>query len=123
MAQNSWKVCFNGKEVLKASGEDEARNVITINKADLKKKKAFTITFKEDKKQNGWERTIAVYGEKDAELTKQKGARFELSNEALRALFEKSKTLEIYTWALPADPKLKAAIRVRRVHLCTLVLQ
>jgi hypothetical protein len=123
MAQDSWKVSLNGKEVLSTSTEDEAKNVITLKKPDLQKKKDFILTYHEDQKQEGWERTIAAYDGKDAELNKQKGTRFKLTNAALQSLFKKSKTIKIYTVALPTDPKLKAAVRVRRVHLCTLTLQ
>jgi hypothetical protein len=123
MAQNSWKVTFNGKEVLNASTEDEAKNMITLKKSDLKKKKDFILAYHGEQEQKGWERTIAAYDSLDTELAKQKGTRFKLTGTALQSLFKKSKTIKIYTVALPADPKLKAAVRVRRVHLCTLILQ
>jgi hypothetical protein len=123
MAQDSWKVSLNGRELLNTSTEDEAKNVILLKKPDLQKKKDFTVAYHEAKEQKGWERTMAAYDSRDAELNKQKGTRFKLTSTALQSLFKKSKTIKIYTVALPSDPNLKAAVRVRRVHLCTLTLQ
>ena len=122
-AQGSWKVCLNNKTVLKTSTENEEKNIIHINAADLKKKNGFVVNYTDQKKKNDWERTIMIYDENDHEVIQQKGTKFELSNADLRAFFQQSKTLKIYTWALPTDPKLKAAVRVRRVHLCTLTLE
>lgn len=122
-AQDSWKICLNKKTVLKASAESEEKNIIHISAADLKDKSGFVVNYAEQNKKNDWERTIMIYDENDHELSRQKGTKFELSNEDLQAFFQQSQTLKIYTWALPADPKLKAAVRVRRVHLCTLILE
>ncbi|MGN6164132.1 MAG: hypothetical protein ACTHOF_06270 [Flavisolibacter sp.] len=121
-AQDSWKVCLDKKTVLKTSVESEEKNVVHINAADLKNKNGFIVTYTGQTKKKDWERTIMIYDENDRELNRQKGSKLELSDAALQALFQQSKTLKIYTWALPTDPKLKAAVRVRRVHLCTLIL-
>jgi hypothetical protein len=122
-AQGSWKVCLNKKTVLKASAENEEKNIIYINAADLANKNDFVVDYTEQKKKNDWGRTIMIYDENDHEVIQQKGTKFELSNADLQAFCKQSKTLKIYTWALPTDPKLKAAVRVRRVHLCTLILE
>ena len=111
MSQDNWKVKLNGKDVLVSSVENEEKNSITLTSADLKKKK-----------ERDWERFIAAFGEND-ELMKKKGNIFTISISALQHLFKKSGTIKLYTWALPLDPKKSAAVRVRRVHLCTMVLQ
>jgi len=121
-AQDSWKVCLDKKTVLKTSVESEEKNVVHINAADLKNKNGFVVNYTGQTKKKDWERTIMIYDENDQELSRQKGTRLELSDAALHDLFQQSKTLKIYTLALPTDPKLKAAVRVRRVHLCTLIL-
>lgn len=123
IAQDSWKVCLDKKILLSTSIENVEKNVIRISPADLKKAKNLIVSYKEANVQKGWERSISVYTEKDEELQKQKGRKFILTTSALKEHFEKSKTLRIYTTYLPTDPKMKAQIRVRRVHLCTLVLQ
>lgn len=123
MAQDSWKVCLDKKVLLSTSKEDAEKNVVNFSLTDLKKNKNFVVSYKEATPQKGWERSISIYTEKDEELEKQKGKKIILKTLELKKLFEKSKTLKIYTIYLPTDPKMKSQIRVRRVHLCTLVLQ
>ena len=122
MSQDIWKVKLNGKDVLISSVENEEKNSITLTSADLKKKKNFSVTYLEKSKAKDWERFISAFGEND-EIMKKKGNIFTITNSTLRYLFKKSGTIKLYTWALPLDPKKRAAVRVRRVHLCTLVLQ
>jgi hypothetical protein len=123
IAQDNWKVSLDKKVLLNASEENEAKNVINISPADLKTKKTFVLNYKEAAPQKGWERTISIYDEKDNELKKQKGKSLTLKVSELKSLLNKFKTIKIYTTSLPTDPKIKAQIRVRRVHLCTLILQ
>ena len=119
-AQDSWKVTHNGKQLLKTTNEDETKNMVTIKKTDLKKTGYLSVHY-QGENQQGWKRTIALIDEKDNELIKQNGASFKLSNQKLNTLSD-GKTGKIYTWALPTDPKLAAAVRVRRIHLCTIIL-
>jgi hypothetical protein len=121
--QGSWKVRLNEKTVLNTTVEDEEKNIILLKKSDLRKKKDFTLQFREENKKADWERTLMVYDEKDRELVKQKGNQLKVKNSRLLTYFSETAQLKIYTIALPTDPTLRAAIRVRRVHLCTLVLQ
>jgi len=121
MAQDNWKVQFNDKQVLKASDENAEKNIIRITASSLQKKKDFIITYTEGAKKKGWQRYITIFNEQDAELYKQTGSKIKMKNSVLATLFEKSKTLKVYTWSLPTDPKLQQTVRVRRVHLCTLV--
>ena len=123
VAQDSWKVSLDKKIVLKTSTEDAEKNVIKISSADLKKAKIFTVSYIESSPQKGWERTITAYDEKDNELKKQKGKTFTFKTSELKNLLLKYKTVKIYTINSPTDPKMKSQVRLRRVHLCTLVLQ
>ena len=123
LAQPGWKVMLNGKTVLNTTVEDEAKNIVRIKKADLKKKKGLSLVYTEEAKKKDWERKMVLYDENDQELTRQKGTQLKISNAALQSFFKNSKKLGIYTLAFPTDPKLKAAIRIRRVHLCTLILE
>jgi len=120
-AQDSWKLCLDRKTLLKTSAENEEENVVKLSSSDLQKGRNFVLTYKEADPKNGWERTIAVYDEKDRELKKQSGKKLSLKASELKSLFQKSKIIKIYTISLPTDPKLKAQVRVRRVHLCTLI--
>jgi hypothetical protein len=123
VAQDSWKLCLDKKVLLNTSKEDEKKNVIRISTSDLNKGKNMTLSYKEGSLQKGWERTIILYDEKDNELKKQKGNRFALKAAELKSLLNNYKTVKFCTINSPTDPKLKARVRLRRVHLCTLVLQ
>lgn len=123
MAQNdSWKVTHNAKVRLSTSEENEM-NSIEVRAAELNKKGLLSIAFKEGVPQAGWQREIMVFDPADNDLLKQKGSLLKVQNAELKKLFGESKTLMVYTMSLPKDPNLAATVRVRRVHLCTLVLK
>ena len=116
----SWKITANGKTLLKANSENEAANQISLKTSSLNKK-GLNLCYTEGKnKQKGWERIIAVYDSSGKELKEQKGTCMLLSRDSLRSYLKNSSIVKIYTWALPTDPKLKALVRVRRVHLATI---
>jgi hypothetical protein len=120
-AQDNWKVQLNDKVVFKSTEENAEKNSIQITAAALQKKKDFIITYTERAKKKGWQRYITIYNEQDLELYKQTGHKINIRNGVLASLFKKSRTLKVYTWSLPTDPKLQQTVRVRRVHLCTLI--
>lgn len=121
-AQDSWKVCLNKKILLTASTEDAEKNIIHLSPSNLKKSKQLEVIYTEASPQKGWQRTIALYNNNDFELKQQTTKRFTIKTLELLALFQKFKILNVYTMSLPTDPKMKAQVRIRRVHLCTLVL-
>lgn len=122
-SQDNWKIVLNGKTLLNTSAEDAVKNVVTIKSSELKKKNDFLVTYSAQPQKDKWERTLAIFTDKDDELVKQQGNKLKIKNTTLQSMFKKSKTLKIYTWSLPTDPKLKASVRVRRIHLCTIILQ
>src|SRR5206468_12688848 len=105
----------------KSNTEDAQKNQVKISTTDLKKKKELEVKFNSASEQKGWERTISIYDEKDRELFKQKGNELKIKDEKLLEFFKSTKSISIYTMSIPTDPKMKASVRVRRVHLCTLV--
>ena len=119
---DSWKLSHNGKVKLEASEESE-KNRVEIKAAELNKKGLLSIAFKEGTPQKDWQRQIMVFDPSDNELVNTKASLVKLSNTELKKFFGKSKTLMVYTMSLPKDPALAATVRVRRVHLCTLVLK
>ncbi|MGZ3844640.1 MAG: hypothetical protein ACXVBH_01210 [Flavisolibacter sp.] len=121
--QDSWKVCLDKKVLLQTSKEDEQKNVFTITSADLKKSKKLELSYTQVASDKGWERTVSIYDANDQELKTVKGNKLSLKNSELRSLLEQHKTIKFYTLYSPTDPKMKAMVRLRRVHLCTLVLQ
>ena len=121
--QDTWKVCLDKKVLLNTSGEHEEKNIIKISLSDLKKFKSFTVSYKEESPQTHWERSILVFDEKDNELKIQAGKKLSIKTAELKTLMDQSKTIKVYTFYYPTDPKMKSQVRLRRVHLCTLILQ
>lgn len=122
-AQDSWKVCLNGKTIFSTGTEDAEKNIISIKSSALKKRNSLVVQYKEAQKRPDWERYIAAVIDNGHEASRQKLSTFKLKNETLLSLFKNSKLVKIYTWSLPTDPGLQAAVRVRRIHLCTLRLE
>jgi len=121
--QDSWKVCLDKKVLLQTSKEDEQVNVSTVTAAELKKSKKLEIYYKQVAPDKAWERTLSIYDTNDQELQTVKGNKLSLKSAALLSLLEHHKTIKFYTLYSPTDPKMKMMVRLRRVHLCTLVLQ
>ena len=121
LAQDSWKVSLNEKAIFSASTENEEKNIVKIKSSDLKKKKEFVLIYTEKPKKTDWIRSIMIVGENDHELLREENSKIKIKNAALDSLFAKSKILKLYTISLPKDPAKRATVRVRRVHLCTLM--
>jgi hypothetical protein len=116
----SWKISANGKTLMKANSENEKINKISLNTKNLSKK-GLTLCYSEGKdNKKSWERVIAVYDARDKELKEQKGNSLQISRDSIQSFFKNSSLLKIYTWSLPTDPKLKALVRIRRIHLATI---
>ncbi|MCW3073461.1 MAG: hypothetical protein JWP69_530 [Flaviaesturariibacter sp.] len=121
--EDSWQVTHNKTVLLKASTESEAKNTITIKRSDLQKTGFLTLNYSDKTAQRGWERSIILYSKTDLALNTQKGATWKISNAILRLLSKNRNKLLLYTIALPTDPAIRARVRVRRVHLCTIEIR
>lgn len=122
-AQDSWKIVHNGQQKLKTTTESRETNVFNIKPSQLDKNSFLLINYSEKEKQTDWTRVIAIFDSQDNELYKSNGNLLKLNNPKLRSLFKKATTIHIYTWALPTDPAKAAVVRIRRVHLATIVLK
>ncbi|MDB5253758.1 MAG: hypothetical protein JWP27_2927 [Flaviaesturariibacter sp.] len=120
---DSWKVIHNGKTRLTAHAENATANTITIRRADLAKGAGLQVVYAPGTPSADWIRTIALYAPDDTELATGSGNRFTISNARLRKLFAGRTQLMVYTISLPKDPAKRALVRVRRIHLCTIVLK
>jgi hypothetical protein len=118
--KGSWVIRLNNKTILSARQEDVVKNVRTIKAAEWKKSGQFEIAFKEDDK-DMWIRSFQFTDEQDNDLLrKDSTVHVRIPLAELRKLLAGKKQLIIYTTISPTDPNL--AIRIRRVHLCTLQL-
>jgi hypothetical protein len=123
MTQDSWKVKLQNKVLLSTGEESEEKNVVRLKMASVPKKGVLVVQYQDGEKRKGWERSLMVFNGDDGELLRRKGSVLSLGKATLASLFRKTKTLELFTIAMPTDPDVAATIRVRRIHLCTLVLE
>ncbi len=121
-AQDSWVVFLNKQQLLSTSTESAEKNVFSVKEEDLKENHPFTLTYFDLNKEKDWTRFLMIFTTKDEEIKRQEGRKMRLTNSRLLELLKKHKELHFYTYSLPNDPDLRARIRVRRIHLCTLVL-
>ena len=111
---------MNNKIILSARQEDAKKNIKKIKSADWKKSGKLEILFTEDEK-NTWMRSFQFVDEQDNDIQRKDSTlHATLSLVELRKLFTGKKEIKIYTTISPLDPNI--AIRIRRVHLCTLQL-
>jgi hypothetical protein len=116
----SWVIRMNTKELMAAREENEAEHAKTIKSSEWKKKGFLEISFKEAEL-NTWKRSFLFFDENDNELLNKENTTYtKIPLSALRKLFVGKKEIRIYTVVAPLDPNI--AIRIRRVHLCTLKL-
>ena len=113
-AQSGWTVQLDGKELLKATVEDTAANVVTL---DELMKGSLVVTYKEPRKK-GWGRTLMVYDEGDNQLASEEGYSLTVSPASLKKWAIKGNSVKVFTVQTSLNPKI--AIRARRVHLCTI---
>ena len=121
----SWKVYLGKKNILTGNSEDTSKNIISLKKADLTNNGMFKIEYTEAKNSTtkGWVRTIALMDSTSAMVAQRDSTNVLhfYNKDMLRILWSRKK-VNLFTWAAPADPAMAAAVRIRRQHLCTIVL-
>jgi hypothetical protein len=120
-----WAILLNKKKIFSAKEENDQKNIISVKLSDLKPGKNFTLFYLQvnTANKNQWIRTIGVYTTEDNELIRKNTSSITLPYKQIKKMLLENKTIRIYTWSLPKDPKEAARVRVRRVHLCTIVLK
>jgi hypothetical protein len=122
----TWTIAHNKKKLFSTTEENEQKNIITVKAADFKPGNNFIISYSGiNTGTNGskWIRTIGIYNEADKELYRKNTSIAKLQDTSVKKMLQDNKTIKIYTWALPKDPKEAARVRIRRVHLCTIELK
>jgi hypothetical protein len=72
---------------------------------------------------NDWKRTLIVQDDTGREWQQVEGHSLKLRHRALRKMAATVPRIEMYTSSLPADPERAATVRIRRVHLCTILFK
>jgi hypothetical protein len=120
-AQNSWQIIMNKKMVLTGNDSNELPNTRNFNPSDWTKKGYLEINFKEATA-DFWKRSFQFDDETGNQLfSKDSTTKVKIPLRELRKIYAGKKEIKIYTVASPLDPNI--AVRMQRVHLCTLKLQ
>jgi hypothetical protein len=123
VAQDHWTVTDDRNKVLHATGEDTLANRITINPNKIKKRGAVRLRYHEVPERKDWKRTLIVQDDTGKEWQQAEGHSLKLRHRALRKMAATAPRIEMYTSSLPADPERAATVRIRRVHLCTILFK
>jgi hypothetical protein len=120
-AGDSWKIYLNKKLLLQTPVESNEA-VIVLDKAATLSKNTISIQFKSGDTESDFKRSFFLNdaGEKTIKKLELKGidGTVTLNTMELKAAASSRKPLFIYTTAIPKDPAMAAAVRVRRVLLC-----
>lgn len=120
-AQDSWKIALNKKTVLISSQSNELLNTRKIKSTDWAKNGYLEINYKEADT-GFWRRSFQFDDEAGNQLfSKDSTTNAKIPLSVLRKLFAGKKEVRIYTVASPLNPNI--AVRMQRVHLCTLKLR
>ena len=123
MSPDSWKVTLNNKALLLTSAENPEKNKIIIASKELLKKGPLVISYIDKRLQKGWKREISVVDSGENDLVKRGNSKVTITTGEVRKILDKGiNTIHVYSWSLPTDPNKAAVIRVRRVHLCTIII-
>ncbi len=118
-----WKVSHNSNAVLTATKEDSEKNTVTVSRSDLQEKGALVVVYKDKHAEAGWKREIILVDQDENEIARG-GNKLTTENTVLyNHLSKGAKSFHVYTWTLPTDPEKAALIRIRRVHLCTIIVK
>ena len=117
----SWTIRMNTKLLFSARAENENANSIKIKSSEWRKNGFLEVSYKENDL-NTWIRSFLFFDEEDNQLLNKDSTTYsKITMSSLRKAFAGKKEVRIYTIVAPVDPNI--AIRIRRVHLCTLKLQ
>lgn len=121
VAKPGWQVLVNKQLVLQSNTEDAAVNSRIVKAADLFNTNLQIIyTETPDAQLN---RSYIIMDNNRRELFRTENTKQPIAGAALKKAAGGETTLVVYTLAIPSDPALAATVRVRPVHLCTLILQ
>lgn len=122
-ANDSCTIFLNKKTIFKGAVDQEnAVGYLKPGNGHYKKSDCLTIKFKSENENNGWYRTFFINTINDQQIKKIEmpilSGDVTVSATLLNKLQEDRQPFFIYTSSLPADKKMAASIRVRRVLIC-----
>jgi hypothetical protein len=116
-----WKVTMGKSTLLITTEENRDKNTITLSRAELD---GPLMVHYNEKPEKGWKRETSVVDDAENELVKRGSRKVALSQGELKSILSKGITrFHVFSWTIPTDPQQAALVRVRRVHLCTIVVK
>ncbi len=132
-AQLPWKIKLGSKTILQTKGDDETKNVLRLKNIQVGTKNNLCLSYRVTADEKDWVRTVMIYDTAGVNIADnpvgskiQKGTlqvNYIIRNKTLKALLARHKKIKIYFTSIPSDPEKAAIVRVRRVHICTVLLQ
>lgn len=120
---DSWNIYHNRKEVSKFSNKKETndeKRVLLLNRF-LEGPGFFIIEYTPAAEQSDWIRTIGFFDTSGKSIREYSNTLFlRLHNSEIAGIIDGRQGVRVYSWAVPKDPAAAAAVRVRRILLCTL---
>lgn len=117
-AQERWTVQLNSAVLLTAKAEDTAANVVKLNGL---KKSSLILVYTPGKVEGERKRRLVLHDAADQEVLSRTDFKLVIPVADLKKWRLTNNRMKIYTWP---DPGPNAhLVRLRRMHLCTLVLE
>jgi hypothetical protein len=119
--KDNWKISLNKKTLLNSSEQDEMLNTKKIKSREWNKTGYLEIIYNEADP-GIWRRSFQLDDKNGNQLfSKDSTTKTKIPLGFLRKLFNGKKEVRIYTIVSPLNPAI--AVRMQRVHLCTLNMQ
>lgn len=123
IAQQSWDVTFAKKTLLKKAVENPAKNTVSLSRSSLTTKNKFIL--KLNNADTAYNITIeaTTTGRSGLQSWEYTGQPLTLSGPDLKKIFTGRNQVQFYYMAIPKDPALAAVVRMRPVHICSVLLK
>jgi hypothetical protein len=120
--QTKCSVSFLGKKVLNNKEENVAKNVIKIKKELLKKPGNFIISF--NKYDTAYKRTVMINNADGQGIINFEDVNKPviISTKQLKTILNGKNKIIVYYIKIPSDPSKAAIVRMRPIHICTIVV-
>jgi hypothetical protein len=122
-AQMNWNIKYQKKDLLKNVSEDAAKNLVTITKASLKKSGSFTIAFNKPDTSNTYTLMVDDDNRSGIKSWDNVTKSVAITTAELKTLLLNRGKIHFYYTAIPKDPAKAAIVRMRPIHVCTLLLK
>jgi hypothetical protein len=121
LSQESWDITFAKKTLLKKTAENPEKNIVKISRTSLTTKNKFVLKLNDI--DTAYYITIEATTEDGSgqQSWKYTGKSLIISGSNLKKLLTGRNKIKFQYMAIPKDPDLAAVVRLRPIHICTVV--